>query len=198
VDLKSGEIRQIAADDCRFGYRNSIFKRAWKGRYCVSRVLLRLSKAPHMLQLSYGAIGLTLAEMGVATPTIRDVSVAVCMIRRAKLPDPKALGNAGSFFKNPVVTEAQLRRILGAYPRLVYFPTEKGRYKLAAGWLIENLGWKGYRRGDAGCYEKQALVLVNHGRAAGEDIHKLALRIAASVEEAYGVRLEPEVNIWGV
>ena len=195
VELETGELRIFSKEDCGFGYRNSRFKQELKGKFFITQVYLRLSKPPHSLQLTYGAISDTLREMEVTKPTIRDVSEAVMRIRRSKLPDPSELGNSGSFFKNPEVTEKVFQQLQLQFPHLIYFSLPDGRYKIPAGWLIEQCGWKGTRRGDAGCYAKQALVLVNYGNARGREIESLAMDIARSVREKFGIELEPEVNI---
>jgi len=195
MEIATGEIRTFTAADCQFGYRNSIFKNEWKGKYCITRVALQLTKTNHQINTSYGAIQKTLAERGVTKPTIRDVSDAVIAIRSSKLPDPAKLGNSGSFFKNPEIEPAHFDQLRQAFPNIVSYPGSNGKVKVPAGWLIEQCGWKGQRRGDAGCYEKQALVLVNYGSATGAEIWQLAQDIANSVEEKFGIRLQPEVNV---
>ncbi|MGZ5254290.1 MAG: UDP-N-acetylmuramate dehydrogenase, partial [Flavitalea sp.] len=154
--------------DCIFGYRESVFKNKYKGQFIISSVSFRLNKNPS-INTSYGAIRQELEKMGVINPGVKDVSNAVINIRSSKLPDPKLIGNAGSFFKNPLVDTALADTIKSSFPSMPYFPTGN-KVKLAAGWLIEQCGWKGYRKGDAGCYDKQALVLVNFGTANGSEI----------------------------
>lgn len=189
------------AKDCGFGYRDSVFKNKYKDQFIITEVSFRLFKNP-VVNTSYGAILQELDAMGVTEPGIREVSEAVIRIRSSKLPDPALIGNAGSFFKNPVVDSVFCEGLKSQYPGLVAYPAGEGKMKLAAGWLIEHSGpaegvsWKGYREGDAGCHERQALVLVNHGNAGGGEIHELALRIARSVKEKYGLDLETEVNIY--
>lgn len=178
---------------CRFGYRDSFFKREGKNSYIITAVEFKLHKH-HTLQLEYGAIREALAALQIDTPTIAAVSKVVCSIRASKLPDPKHVGNAGSFFKNPVLSLEQLSAIQGAYPSIPAHASGDG-FKVPAGWLIEKAGWKGYRAGDAGCYEKQALVLVNYGTATGNEVLQLAQNIQASVQEQFGVALEMEVNV---
>ena len=195
IDLATGRLETFSLSDCRFGYRDSAFKNAWKGKFCIARVFLRLQKAPE-LRLAYGAIRDTLAEMGVSAPGIRDVSEAVIRIRRSKLPDPAVIGNSGSFFKNPELPASRFQALQARFPDIVSYPLPDGRVKLPAGWLIERCGWKGKKVGKVGCYEKQALVLVNHGGATGEEVYDLAQQIMASVEEKFGVNLSPEVNVW--
>jgi UDP-N-acetylmuramate dehydrogenase len=156
-------------------------------------VVFRLSKTPE-LKLDYGDIRKELAERNVVDPTVRDISTIVAAIRRSKLPDPKQTGNAGSFFKNPVISESEFNILSSAYPHLKFFRQE-GLYKISAGWLIEQAGWKGFRLGDAGCYDKQALILVNYGRATGGEILALAEKIEASVFDKFAISLEREVII---
>lgn len=194
IDLVSGNDRAFSKEECRFGYRDSIFKRELKGRMLIYSVTFRLSKVP-MLKLGYGAIKQELEAMSVNKPTIADVSKAVCSIRISKLPDPAVTGNAGSFFKNPVVSAGKAEDLKKQYPEIPVYPQPDGTVKLAAGWLIEHCRWKGYRESDAGIHPKQALVLVNYGNASGLDIISLAGKIQNSVLEKFGVRLEMEVNV---
>ncbi len=165
-DRKEKKVYAFGVNDCRFGYRDSIFKSAEKGRYIILNVTFLLSKNP-VLKTSYGAIREELKKMGIHSPTIQDVSQAVIKIRRSKLPDPADIGNAGSFFKNPVVDQAVFLSLSEKYPDMPAYPHEDKSVKLAAGWLIEQCGWKGYRMGDAGVHVNQALVLVNYGKASG-------------------------------
>ncbi|MCB0592588.1 MAG: UDP-N-acetylmuramate dehydrogenase [Lewinellaceae bacterium] len=195
VDLDTGAIHSFGKTACRFGYRDSIFKRELKGQYCITRITLELTTANHRLNTSYGAIRETLEAQGIAAPTIHDVSRAVIAIRSSKLPDPAVLGNSGSFFKNPELPRGRYEELQQDYREMPSYPTGEGWVKIPAGWLIEQAGWKGKRLGDAGCYEKQALVLVNHGRATGKDILNLAQQIRLSVEEMFGIWLEMEVNV---
>jgi UDP-N-acetylmuramate dehydrogenase len=195
VDLETGDLRTFSHEDCRFGYRDSIFKQEAKGKYCITSVLFALSKENHRLNISYGDIRKTLEENGVPNPGIADISRSVVQIRSAKLPDPAKIGNCGSFFKNPETERTVLERILAAYPQAPHYDLPDGRVKIPAGWLIEQCGWKGKRVGNTGSYEKQALVLVNYGGATGEEVRKLAYDIIASVEQRFGIRLEPEVNM---
>lgn len=181
------------AEDCHFGYRESIFKNKRKGEFIILDVTYKLSKRPHF-NTSYGAIEEELEVMGVQELTIKAISDAVIRIRSSKLPDPKKTGNAGSFFKNPIVSVAQKKQLERSFPALRYFPFGKA-YKLAAGWLIEQCGWKGYREGDAGVHPKQALVLVNYKNANGDQIKALSEKIQQSVYKKFGVTLEREVNL---
>jgi len=197
VDLETGEIRHFTRTDCRFGYRDSFFKREGRGKYCITSVTLSLTRSEHRLNISYGDIHKTLEISGVENPSIADVSRAVIQIRSSKLPDPARIGNCGSFFKNPETPLAVLEKIREKHPGAPFFnvPGDPGRVKIPAGWLIEQCGWKGKRVGNTGCYERQALVLVNYGGATGEEVKNLAYAIIASVEKEFGIRLEPEVNM---
>ncbi len=194
-DRDAGRLVRLAADDCGFAYRDSRFKRE-SGRWVVTAVEFALSRTPR-LQLGYAGIGAELATMGVVEPTPALVSEAVCRIRRSKLPDPAVLGNAGSFFKNPIVPEGQAAGLLDAHPGMPSFTAGPGLRKLSAGWLIDAAGWKGHRDGDAGVAPGHALVLVNHGQASGAELLALARRIAGSVQARFGVALEPEPRIVG-
>ena len=181
-------------EDCEFGYRQSIFKKELKDQYIIAWVVLRLDKKPK-LNISYAALKNYLEEMGIQDPDIKSVSDAVISIRQSKLPNPEELGNAGSFFKNPVVSRSKFEQLKKEYPDIVGFPLDDQRVKLAAGWLIERCGWKGKVVGNTGSHKKQSLVLVNYGNASGAEIWDLAKQIKQSVYEKFGVQLEPEVNI---
>jgi UDP-N-acetylmuramate dehydrogenase len=194
-DLKDHKIHTFGVNDCAFGYRNSFFKSAGKNRYIVLNVTFRLNKNP-VLNTGYGAIREELQKMEVRHPSIRSVSEAVIHIRRSKLPDPSEIGNAGSFFKNPVIQRSRFLALSKNHPDMPAYPQEGGSVKLAAGWLIEQCGWRGYRKGDAGVHQRQALVLVNYGRASGREILELGEAIAASVKKKFGVELEREINVW--
>lgn len=193
MDRLSGELRDFSLEECAFGYRDSLFKRD-VGRWLILRVRFKLSRALS-LHLDYGPVRQRLQEQGVDAPTALDVSRAICSIRSEKLPDPAQLGNAGSFFKNPLVPAGLAERLRGEHADLVAYPQADGQVKLAAGWLIERAGWKGYRDGDAGVHRLQALVLVNHGEATGQQLLDLAQRIQADVAERFGVVLEMEPNL---
>ncbi|HQW26877.1 MAG TPA: UDP-N-acetylmuramate dehydrogenase, partial [Saprospiraceae bacterium] len=195
VEIGTGKVRVFLKEECKFGYRDSIFKKEVKDKYVITGVNIQLSR-DHKLNTTYGVIQDVLKERGVEHPTIHDVSNAVISIRQSKLPDPAVIGNAGSFFKNPVIPTDQFDKIKVTHPTLPGYPAEEGLVKVPAGWLIEQSGWKGYRKGNAGCYEKQALVLVNHGGARGEEIWSLALDIISSVREKFQIELSPEVNLW--
>ncbi len=194
LDLESGEPGRFPAEDCAFGYRDSIFKHRERGRHLVTAVHFRLQKTPQ-LHLDYGDLRATLREMGVENPTVREVCAAVIRIRTAKLPDPRQVGNAGSFFKNPVVPAEQAARLSAEFPAAPVYARADGSVKLAAGWLIEQCGWKGKRLGRTGVHARHALVLVNHGGATGAEILALAQAIQASVRERFGIDLAPEVEI---
>jgi UDP-N-acetylmuramate dehydrogenase len=181
--------------DCGFGYRESVFKRALKNQFLISSVTYKLSKKP-VFHVEYGAIRQELEAAGVQDLNIRAVADAVIRIRSSKLPDPAVIGNAGSFFKNPEMATEAFEHLKTKYPGIVGYPTNTGHIKVAAGWLIEKAGWKGYRKGDSGCHEKQALVLVNHGRASGQEIYALSEMILQDVKQKFGVQLEREVNIY--
>jgi UDP-N-acetylmuramate dehydrogenase len=194
LKVDDGSVVTFRKDDCRFGYRESYFKREGRDRFVILNVTFRLSKRP-VLNTSYGNIAQELAKRGITAPALRDVSDAVIAIRSSKLPDPRVLGNAGSFFKNPVVPAALADRIRAQYPDVSAYPAGEGQVKLAAGWLIEKAGWKGFREDGYGVHKDQALVLVNHGGATGQNIFDLSTRILESVHERFGVELEREVNI---
>lgn len=195
LDLKSGEIKTFSKSDCNFGYRESIFKKEEKGNYLILKLYLDLnSKANHKLSTSYGAINDELKRLG-KSPTLQNVSEAVINIRQRKLPNPKEIGNSGSFFKNPVIDVDKMNELKKEFPEIVYYALEDGLFKLAAGWLIEKAGWKGFREGDAGVHKNQALVLVNYGQALGADIEKLSKDIKESIFRTFGLYLETEVNI---
>ena len=194
VAIETGEVRRFYHDDCRFGYRDSIFKNDLKGKYLVTQVVLKLSKSPD-LNTSYGAIRTELDKRAISNPNIKDISDVVIDIRNNKLPNPETLGNAGSFFKNPVVNNKVYDRIKEDYPAAPGYPMPKGQTKVPAGWLIEEAGWKGKVIGNTGTYKQQALVIVNHGGATGQEILTLAERIQTSVADQFGIELVPEVNI---
>ena len=186
------EMQSFDAEACRFGYRESVFKQTFKDQFVITSVTFRLSKTPNF-HLEYGAIREVLAANGIDQPSIRAISDAVIQIRQSKLPDPKEIGNAGSFFKNPTIPNAQFDELKASYPSIPGYPSAEG-VKVAAGWLIEQTGWKGKRIGEVGVHAKQALVLVNYGGGTGEEIKKLSEQIQASVYDKFGVQLQAEVN----
>lgn len=185
---------EISNEDCVFGYRDSIFKREWKGKTIITSVLFRLAKKPDF-KISYGNIQQELEAMGVQDLSIQKISEAVIRIRTAKLPNPKEIGNAGSFFKNPEITNHFYQQLAKDFPGIPGYPVANSQTKIPAGWLIEQCGWKGFREADFGVHKNQALVLVNYGNAQGMDIAELALKIMDTVEEKFGVLLEKEVQI---
>jgi UDP-N-acetylmuramate dehydrogenase len=189
-----GEMISLHGDECCFGYRDSIFKQELKGKVVITQVCFRLSKQP-ALHTEYGAIRDELQSMG-AEPSVQSIAQAVINIRRSKLPDPAQIGNAGSFFKNPTISESDFASLRARFPLMPSYPLPDGQVKLPAGWLIEQCGWKGFREGEAGVHANQALVLVNYGRASGDEIWSLSERIVASVHAAFGIVLEREVHVW--
>ena len=195
LNLSSGRKKTFKKADCQFAYRDSIFKKALKGKYFISKVFLKLSKKPHTLNISYGAIKKLLAQKGIKEPDIKAISETVIAIRSTKLPDPVKLGNAGSFFKNPEINPKHFAELQSQFPNIVFYDLPNGDKKIPAGWLIERCGWKGKRIGQTGAHSNQALVLVNYGNATGAEIKKLALEIIDSVNKKFGIPLSPEVNI---
>jgi len=191
VDLVTGRGVTLWPEICAFGYRDSVFKHSLANRSVITRVRFRLPK-PWRPVLGYLDLERKIHDTGIDAPTPRQIFDWICAIRRAKLPDPQVIGNAGSFFKNPVVTPEQCRDIIGRDPEIVHYPMPDGSIKLAAGWLIDACGWKGKSMGQAGVYEKQALVLVNRGHAIGSEVMLLAGAIQESVYGRFGIRLEPE------
>lgn len=199
-DIEDKKLVHFDHAGCEFGYRESVFKRRHKGRFIICNIQFRLNKVP-VFNTSYGAITQQLEQMGVKDLTIQAIANAVIQIRSSKLPDPAVTGNAGSFFKNPEVNAEVFDELKKNYPDMPSYALPGGRYKIPAGWLIEHSGpqatfsWKGYRRGDAGCHPKQALVLVNYANATGNEVYSLSEEILQSVFDKYGIRLEREVNI---
>lgn len=195
MEVKTGELLAFDAQDCQFGYRDSLFKQGGKDKYIISSVTLRLSRKDHRLHTGYGAIEDELRKRGIVYPTIRDISDVVIAIRSQKLPDPKELGNSGSFFKNPVVPKKRFDKLQKQHPEIPFYELDGELFKIPAAWLIEQCGFKGKRFGDAGVHEKQALVLVNYGGASGKEILELAQKIQGEVKRSFGLELQPEVNI---
>ncbi|MEM9823992.1 MAG: UDP-N-acetylmuramate dehydrogenase [Bacteroidota bacterium] len=196
VDLADGKVHRFRKKDCQFAYRDSIFKNKWKGRFGITGVWFKLSTQAHDIRTAYGAIRQELEKQQIKDPSIRQVSDAVIRIRQSKLPDPAILGNSGSFFKNPVISTRQFVSLQRQFSHLVFYDLGDGKYKIPAGWLIEQCGWKGKKIGRTGTHEKQALVLVNHGGATGKEIYQLAQAIQYSVKEKYNIQLDMEVNVW--
>lgn len=194
IDLRTAERIEFSNEDCNFSYRNSIFKNELKNQIVITSVVFRLDKFPEY-NLDYGALRAEVEKLG--EPNLHNVRKAVISIRESKLPDPDVLGNAGSFFKNPVVVETEANELKKSYPEMPVYPAGEGLTKLAAGWLIDKSGWRGYRKGNCGIHKDQALVLVNYGDADGKELVNLALDVKNSVKEKFGIELEPEVNIIG-
>ena len=194
LDRQTGQLRDFTLEECNFGYRDSVFKRH-PGRWLILRVRFALSRAAR-LHLEYGPVRQRLSEQGIHQPTATDVSRAISSIRSEKLPDPAVLGNAGSFFKNPVVSSALAAELKLTHPNLVGYPQADGQVKLAAGWLIETAGWKGFREEDAGVHRLQSLVLVNYGAATGLQLLSLAQRIQEDIARRFNVKLEMEPNLY--
>lgn len=194
LNIESGELQSFDKSQCKFGYRDSIFKKELKGKVIILSVTLRLCKNPK-LNFEYSALRERLDEKGIQNPSIADISTAVIEVRQSKLPDPEKIGNTGSFFKNPEIKVTEFEKLKLEHPTIPGYRISDTITKVPAGWLIEQAGWKGKRFGDAGVHEKQALVLVNHGKATGEELWELAQNVQASVVEKFNIRLTPEVNI---
>lgn len=195
LNLKTLESETFSNSDCNFGYRNSIFKSKYKGQYIITSVTFELTHSAHELKTSYGAISTELESMNIENPTIQDISKAVIAIRQSKLPDPKKLGNSGSFFKNPVVSKTQFETLQKEFPQMPSYPVSENEVKIPAGWLIEMAGFKGKTFGNYGVHKHQALVLVNYGGASGLDILKLAQLVQKTIQTIFDIHLDAEVNI---
>lgn len=195
LEIATGKLVDFSNEACEFGYRNSIFKQQEKGKYIIVSVSFKLTRNIHKLNTSYGAIEKELNLKNITNPTIKDISDVVISIRSSKLPDPKEIGNSGSFFKNPVINKDHFDMLLETYPEIPSYPISETEVKVPAGWLIEQAGFKGKRFGDAGVHTKQALVLVNYGNAAGKEIYSLAQKIKETVYNTFKINLEIEVNI---
>lgn len=196
IHITTGALHTFTKTDCNFGYRNSIFKTTAKGQYIITKVTFELSTSEHQLNTGYGAIENELQLQHISKPTIREVSNAIMTIRQSKLPDPKVLGNSGSFFKNPVITTSAFAKLQNAYPKIPSYPIDASCIKIPAGWLVEQVGFKGKRFGDAGVHDKQALVIVNHGNATGTELLELSITIQETVKAQFDIALETEVNIF--
>ena len=194
VEIATGEVHHFTKDDCEYSYRQSRFKREWRNKYLITSVTYRLSKAYHP-KLDYGNIRTALTEQGIENPTAAELRQTITDIRNAKLPDPKIIGNAGSFFMNPIVPKAKYEELAALYEHLPHYTIDDDYEKIPAGWMIEQCGWKGKALGPAGVYDKQALVLVNLGGATGADIVRLYKTIQHDVKEKFGIEIHPEVNI---
>lgn len=196
LDLQTLELKKFSLADCNFGYRESVFKNTEKGRYIITRVTFRLTKTRHRLHTDYGSISTFFEEEGITEPGIRDVSNAVISIRQSKLPDPKKIGNSGSFFKNPVISLEKCKELQEIYPEMPFYKLDEEHVKVPAGWLIDRAGFKGYREGDAGVHKQQALVLVNYGNATGKEVLRLSKKVQERVYDLFQIQLQPEVNIF--
>ena len=195
LEIDTANAKTFANKDCEFGYRNSVFKNELKGKYIITSVTFKLTKNTHKLNSSYGAIQSELDKNNIINPTIKDISKTVISIRQSKLPDPKEIGNSGSFFKNPVISTSDFKNLQKTYPDAPHYVVSKNEIKVPAGWLVEQCGFKGKRFGDAGVHKKQALVLVNYNNATGREILELSKNIQKTVLEKFEIQLETEVNI---
>ncbi|NQV77979.1 MAG: UDP-N-acetylmuramate dehydrogenase [Lutibacter sp.] len=194
VEIETGKTRVFTNEDCDFGYRNSVFKNELKDKYIIINVTFKLTKNNHKANISYGAISTFLEN--IETPTLKNISDAVIAIRQSKLPDPKEIGNSGSFFKNPLINQNSFKTLQKKYPEIPHYIVSENEIKIPAGWLIEQCGFKGKRFGDAGVHKKQALVLVNYNQATGQEIYTLAQNIQQKVKENFNINLDIEVNIF--
>lgn len=195
ISLKTFEKQTFTKTDCDFGYRNSIFKQQEKGNYIITSVTFKFTKRNHKLNMNYGTILSELESMNVSKPTIQDISKAVISIRESKLPNPKVIGNSGSFFKNPIISKVQFKLLQENFPNVPSYPVSENDIKIPAGWLIEKAGFKGKRFGNYGVHKNQALVLVNYGGAKGSDILKLSKLIQKTISRIFNISIEAEVNI---
>ncbi len=195
IEIATGNLRTFTNAECRFGYRESVFKQALKNQYIITSVRFRLTKTNHKINTSYGDILSELAKNNIENPTLKDVSNAVIAIRQSKLPNPKELGNSGSFFKNPVISKSEFEKVQARFPDIRFFPVSDTEVKVPAGWLIEQAGFKGKRFGDAGVHKNQALVLVNYGNATGAEILAVSQNIQRTILERFGIAIEAEVNV---
>lgn len=195
MEIATQNLRTFGNAECRFGYRESVFKQELKDRYVITSVVFKLTKRNHKINTSYGDITSELAKNNIQDPGLKDVSNAVIAIRQSKLPDPKELGNSGSFFKNPIVPKSEFEKIHAKFPEMKFFPVSETEVKVPAGWLIEQAGFKGQRFGDAGIHKNQALVLVNYGNATGQEILDVSKQIQKTILEKFGIAIEAEVNV---
>ena len=194
LEISSGKVVKFSNSECEFGYRESVFKNKMKNKYIILNITLELNKNP-ILNINYGDVKAILETKKIETPTIKDVSNAIISIRQRKLPDPKKIGNSGSFFKNPIIDINLLKLIEEKYPNVVSYKINENEFKIAAGWIIEKAGWKGKKFNNFGVHENQALVLVNYGLANGKEIFNLSEKIILDIKEKFGITLEREVNI---
>lgn len=195
IEIATGQIKTFANVDCQFGYRESVFKQALKDQYIITSVVFKLTKLGHKINISYGDIKAELAAQNISNPGLKDVSNAVIAIRQSKLPDPKELGNSGSFFKNPIILKSDFDKIHAKFPEMKFYEISETEVKVPAGWLIEQAGFKGKRFGDAGIHKNQALVLVNYGNATGQEILNVSKEIQKTILEKFGIAIEAEVNV---
>ncbi|MDQ3141319.1 MAG: UDP-N-acetylmuramate dehydrogenase [Bacteroidota bacterium] len=195
IHIDSKKIQHFQKDACEFGYRDSVFKHELKGIFCITSIRIRLSKKKQ-LHLEYGAIKDELSKAGIHDPSIGDVSQAIIKIRKSKLPDPAKIGNAGSFFKNVVVTKREGTKLKQEFPEMPVFIQKDDQIKVPTAYLIEKAGWKGFRKGDAGCHADQALVLVNYGSASGQEVFEVAQQIMQDIHQKFGIFIQPEISIW--
>lgn len=193
--IENQEIKTFLKEDCHFGYRESVFKNEAKNQFVITSVVFKLTKRNHKINTSYGDITAELAKNDITNPTLKDVSNAVIAIRQSKLPDPKELGNSGSFFKNPILLKSDFEKIHQQFPEMKYFDISDTEVKVPAGWLIEQAGFKGKRFGDAGIHKNQALVLVNYGNATGQEILDVSKNIQETIFKTFGIHIEAEVNV---
>jgi UDP-N-acetylmuramate dehydrogenase len=195
IEIETKSVVKFSKEACKFGYRTSIFKNEARNKYIITSIVFNLTKVNHKKSISYGAIKQQLSDKNIKEPTIKNISDTVIEIRESKLPDPKKLGNSGSFFKNPVIDKETFHHFRVKFPEAPFYEVSPTEFKIPAGWLIEQAGFKGKKFGDAGVHKNQALVLVNYGNATGSEIWELAVRIQNKVEEIFGIYIEPEVNV---
>lgn len=195
IEVETGTLKTFTNAQCDFAYRNSVFKNELKGKYIITHVFFKLTKNKHKLNSSYGAIAYELEKKGIANPTIRNISDAVIAIRQSKLPDPKVLGNSGSFFKNPIISNTEFEQLRTKFPDAPNYKVTETEVKVPAGWLVEQAGFKGKRIGNTGSHKNQALVLVNYGNATGKEVFELSKHIQKTVFDTFGIAIEAEVNI---
>ncbi|MCC9017041.1 UDP-N-acetylmuramate dehydrogenase [Flavobacterium lipolyticum] len=195
INIATQEMKTFTNTDCKFGYRESVFKNEVKDQYIITSVIYKLTKRNHKINISYGDITAELAKNNITAPTLKDVSNAVIAIRQSKLPDPKELGNSGSFFKNPILLKSDFEKIHQKFPEMKYYEVSETEVKVPAGWLIEQAGFKGKRFGDAGIHKNQALVLVNYGNATGQEILAVSKDVQKTVFDTFGIQIEAEVNV---
>lgn len=195
IQIDNQQLKTFTKEECNFGYRESIFKHEAKDKFIITSVVFKLTKHSHKINISYGDITKELENKNIKTPTLIDVSNAVIAIRQSKLPDPKVLGNSGSFFKNPVISKEEFVKIQAKFPEIKFYEISASEVKVPAGWLIENVGLKGYRKDDAGVHKNQALVLVNYGNATGKELVDLSKFVQKTVFDKYGIAIEAEVNV---